>query len=245
MRPLMRNEIVQIASRPLRAIRSGRFWLSPVVARLSPRHGMMMDSYRHEEEGRYAEALETWTALKRPVSSKDQAFRHTLRAARLEQKAGHYAEAVASFSMLHALNPGDQRVARGLESASLRAARLAQSEGRWLEACRMWAAFGRATARREKCRRNLRDCARYVAQSADSAQKIMDAIEAWGLLRAIDPESREARHGLEWCHVSLARAAERDGDEAAARRCWNALLEVAPGDRRALDGLERLGAAAR
>ena len=52
-----REFIVSIAGKPLRALRSGRFPLSPVVARISPRTGAMMDSYRLEEQGRFDESL--------------------------------------------------------------------------------------------------------------------------------------------------------------------------------------------
>jgi len=240
MPPLMRTEIAQFAAKPLRAILGGRFWLSPVVSRLSPHYGVMIISYHHEQAGRYDEALEAWACLKARSRSREQAFQHTLRSARLEYKAGRYADSVKDYGVLHALNPGDEQVARGLESAALRAAREAQTQGRWLDACRMWAEFGRVTAKREKCRRNLRDCARYVSQSADTTQNILDSVEAWGLLRTIDPDSREARQGLEWCHVNLARAAERNGDAAAARKHWIALLEILPGDRRAQEALDRL-----
>jgi len=236
----MRNQLAQIAAKPLRAIRSGRFPLSPVVARLSPRYGKVMASYRYEEEGRYDEALEAWSGLKGQHSSREGAFHHTLRSARLAHKAEHYGDAVKDFSVLYALSPGDVRVARGLEGAASHAARQAQSTGRWLDACRMWEIYGRVGTKPEKARRNLRECARYVAQSADTPEKTQAAIDAWGLLKLVDPDSREAQQGLEWCHVSLARAAERSGDKAAARKHWNALLELVPGDRRGLDGLERL-----
>ncbi len=174
-----------------------------------------MASYRHEEEGRFDEALAAWSELKGLHSSRDGAFNHTLRAARLAHKAELYADAVRDFSVLYALNPGDERVARGLEGAALRAARQQQSAGQWLDGCRMWAVYTRVTSKTDKAKRNLRECARYVAQSADNAEKTVQAIEAWGLLKSIDPDSREAQQGLEWCHVSLARAAER---KTATRR---------------------------
>lgn len=239
---MIRDELVSIAGKPLRAIRSGRFWLSPVVAKLSPRHGAIMASYRMEEEGRFDEALAAWATLKGTQSSRIAAFRHNLRTAKLAFKAGRLAEAVKEFSVLRALNPGDTGVTRGLESASLRAARDAQSQGRWIEAARMWSAFGQVTAKTHKAVRNLADCARYAAQSADTPEKMRDALEAWNLLKALDPESREARQGTEWCHLSLARAAEKAADAAEARKHWNAMLKLAPGDQRALDGLKRLDA---
>lgn len=236
----MRSPLVTLAAKPARAIRAGRFWLSPVVAKLSPRHGVMMNSYRLEEEGRYDEALNAWSKLKGERQSRGSAFRHTLRSAHLALKAGRYTESVRDFGVLFALNPENERVRRGLESSALRAARHAESTGQWLEAARMWSTYGRVTSQREKCIRNLRDSARYVAQSADSPSKMRDAVEAWGLLRVLDPESREARQGLQWCQLSLARAAEKASDTAAARKHWHALLELSPGDQRALDGLNRL-----
>lgn len=236
----MRNELVLLAVKPVRALRAGRFWLSPVLAGLSPRLGLMMSSYKLEEDGRFDEALAAWSKLKNMRQSRASAFRHTLRCAKLSHKAGRYADAVKDFGVLMALHPNDPRVVRGLESAALRAARHAQSSGQWLEACRMWSTFARVSEKTEKSIRNLRDCARYVAQSADGPEKMTDALEAWGLLKSLDPESREALQGQEWCRLSLARSAERAGDISAARRHWNALLELSPGDQRALDGLNRL-----
>lgn len=239
---MIRDELVSIAGKPLRAIRSGRFWLSPVVAKLSPRHGAIMTSYRMEEEGRFDEALAAWATLNGTQSSRASAFKHKLRSAKLAFKAGRLAEAVKEYGVLRALNPGDAAVTRGLESAALRAARAAQSQGHWLEAARMWAAFGHVTAKAHKAVRNLADCARYAAQSADTPQKMRDALDAWNLLKGLDPESREARQGSEWCHLSLARAAEKAQDWADARKHWNAMLKLAPGDQRALEGLRRLDA---
>ena len=211
----MRNELIMLAAKPVRALRSGRFPLSLVIALLSPRVGTMMQSYRLEDEGRFDEALEAWAKLKESRRSRASAFRHTLRSAKLSQKAERYADSVREYGVLFALNPSDERVVRGLEGAALRAARHAEQRGQWIEACRMWSTYGRVSSKTEKCIRNLRDCARYVAQSADTPAKMTDALEAWGLLRALDPDSREARQGLEWCQLSLARAAERADDIAA------------------------------
>lgn len=227
----------------MRAVRSGRFWLSPVVARLSPRHGTMMSSYRLEEQGRFDEALQAWSALDGDAQSRDAAFRHKQRRARLALKAGKFALAVHELGVLHALNPGNARIAKDLESASLRAARRAQNDANWIEACRMWSAHAHITANTDKSIRNLGLCARYVAQSADNVEKMTEALEAWGLLKALEPDSRQAKQGLEWCRLSLARAAERAGDSETARKHWNALLELSPGDPRALDGLKRSSAA--
>lgn len=240
---MMRNELFILARKPLRALRSGRFWLSPVVARLSPRHGMMMDAYRLEEEGRFDEALAFWKKLDGSGKSRSATFRIALRRARLALKAANYAEAAKEFDALFALAPDDVRVVRGLESASLRGAREAQSKGQWLEACRLWAAFGRASAEAQKCLKNLAECARYVAQSADTPEKMGGALEAWGLLKSLDQHSQEAQQGMEWCQLSLARAAERASDPVTARTHWNALLELSAGDQRALDGLKRLDSA--
>jgi tetratricopeptide (TPR) repeat protein len=240
----MRNELILFAAKPVRALRAGRFPLAPVVAGLSRRLGLIMQSYKLEEDGRFEEALATWSKLKTMRQTRASAFRHTLRCAKLAHRAGRYGDAVKDFGVLMALNPGDPRVVRGLESAALRAARHAQSAGQWLEACRMWSTFARVSDKMQKSIRNLRDCARYVAQSADGPEKMADALEAWGLLKSLDPDSREAKQGQEWCRLSLARTAERMGDAVAARRHWNALLELAPGDQRALDGLHRLDAAA-
>jgi tetratricopeptide (TPR) repeat protein len=240
---MMREQIVRLLGPPVRAMRAGRFPLSPVVARLSPRHGTMMSSYRLEEEGKFDQALDAWSMLNGSSQSRVAAFRFKLRSARLALKAGQFALAVKELSVLHALNPGDTRVAKDLENAALRAARKAQSEARWLEACRMWSAHAHVTARTDKSVRNLGLCARYVAQSADSVEKMTESLEAWGLLKALEPDSRQAKQGLEWCRLSLARAAERAGDVETARKHWNALLELSPGDQRALDGLKRLSAA--
>jgi tetratricopeptide (TPR) repeat protein len=236
---MMREQLIRLVGPSMRAMRSGRFPLSPMVARLSPRHGTMMSSYRLEEEGRFDEALEAWGRLNGEVQSRQKAFRYKLRAARLALKAGSFKLAVKELSVLHALDPGNARVAKDLESTALRAARHAQKEGNWIEACRMWSAHAHITARTEKSIRNLGLCARYVAQSADSVEKMTDSLEAWSLLKALDPDSRQARQGLEWCRVSLARAAERAGDKDTARKHWNALLELSPADSRALDGLKR------
>ena len=241
--PQMRNELVGLAKKPLRALRSGRFWLSPVVAQVSPRHGAMMKAYRLEEEGRFDEALAAWRSLAATRHSSAASLRFKLRQARLAMQAGEFAQSVQEFEALLQDNPDDARVQRGLESAALRGARHAQSKGHWLNACRMWAAFGRVSADIEKCVKNLGECARYVAQTADSVQKMKDALEAWSLLKSVDPHSREAQQGMEWCHLSLARAAERASEPAAAREHWETLLELSPGDQRALDGLKRLDVA--
>jgi tetratricopeptide (TPR) repeat protein len=240
MRPKMRNELATFAEKPLRALRSGRFWLSPLVARLSPRHGTMMSAYRLEEEGRYNEALDAWKELEASRRPGSEPLGQALRCARLALRAGRFAESAQRFDDLLARFPGEPKVVRGLESAGLRGAREAQSKGQWLKACRMWAAYHRGGGDMDKCVRNLGDCARYVALSADSVEKMSEALEAWGLLKYVDPYSQEAQQGMEWCHLSLARAAERIVDFTAARAHWNALLELSPGDHRALDGLKRL-----
>jgi hypothetical protein len=239
----MRNELVTIAEKPLRALRSGRFWLSPLVARLSPRHGTMMGAYRLEEEGRYDEALDAWKELERKRRAGSEPLARALRCARLALRAGRFAEASERFDELLSRFPNEPKVLRGLESAGLRGAREAQSKGQWLDACRSWSAYHRGGGDIDKCLRNLGDCARYVALSADSVEKTGNALEAWGLLKSVDPYSQEAQQGMEWCRLSLARAAERNADSAAARGHWNALLELSPGDHRALDGLKRLAGA--
>lgn len=239
----MPNDLIMFAEKPLRAIRSGRFWLSPLVAKLSPSHGTMMGAYRLEEEGRFAEALEAWHGLESQRLIGASSPKRAMRCARLALRAGRYPEAVKRFDEMLARQPDDKQVLRGLESAALRGAREAQSKGLWLEACGMWAAYHRAGGDIDKCMRNLLDCARYVAQSADSIEKMNDALDAWGILKSIDPYSQEAQQGMEWCRLTLARAAERSSDFAAARMHWNALLELSPDDHRALDGLRRLAAA--
>jgi len=242
MRPKMRNDLTTLAIKPARALRSGRFWLAPVIGRLSPRHGSMMEAFRLEEEGRFVEAFAIWKKLEGPRIGSGSRSR-SLRLARLALRAGDYAESVKRFDALLVRYPGDPHILRGLENASLRGARDVQSKGQWLEACRMWAAYHRAGGDTEKSFRNLGDCARYVAQSADSIDKLGGALEAWGLLKSVDQYSDEAQQGMEWCRLSLARASERAGDTAAARTHWNALLELSPGDQRAQDGLKRLSAA--
>jgi tetratricopeptide (TPR) repeat protein len=237
---MMTADLVLLARRPLRALRAGRFWLSPFVARLSPQHGTMMRTYRLEEEGRFAEALATWKSLDTSGKSQTVGYAMALRRANLALKAKQWSEAVEGFEKLLARDPNDARASRGLESAALRGARDAQSKGDWLEACKMWVVFGRATSNTEKCLKNLKDCARYAAQSADNGQGLADALQAWQLLKSVDPHSREAQMGAEWCHLSLARLAERASDTAGARAHWNSLLEISPGDQRALDGLARL-----
>lgn len=238
-----REFIVSIAGKPLRALRSGRFPLSPMVARISPRTGAMMDSYRLEEQGQFGEALAVWKTLKGTQTSRASAYTYGLRVAKLALKAGMLAEAVKEYRVLRALDPNDQRAVRGLESATMRAARSAQTLGHWLEAARMWSAFGEVSADKRKAVRNLTECARYVAQSANTAEKMNDALETWGLLKALDPDLREARQGMVWCRLSLARTAERAKDWTAARQHWNAMLQISPGDPRALDGLRRADAA--
>ncbi|HWA92667.1 MAG TPA: hypothetical protein VG889_21725 [Rhizomicrobium sp.] len=240
---MMREQLIRLVRPSVRAVRSGRFPFAPVVARLSPRAGTVMSSYRLEEEGKFDEALEAWSSLNGTSQSRGSAFRYKLRGARLALKAGQLATAVKELSVLHALNPNDARVAKDLEMAALRAARKAQNEAKWLEACRMWSAHAHVTAKTDKSVRNLGLCARYVAQSADNVEKMTDSLEAWGLLKALEPDSRQARQGQEWCRLSLARAAERAGDVETARKHWNALLELSPADQRALDGLKRLSAA--
>jgi tetratricopeptide (TPR) repeat protein len=242
MRPEMANDLLAFAAGPARAIRSGRFWLAPVIARVSPRHGKMMNAYRLEEEGRFGEAFAEWKKLEGPRMGSGSLSR-SLRLGRLALRTGNYAESVARFDALLIRHPGDERVLRGLENAALRGARDAQGKGHWLEACRMWAAYHRAGGDVEKGVRNLGDCARYVAQSADSIEKLDGALEAWALLKSVDPYSDEAQQGMEWCRLSLARASERAGDMSGARKHWNALLELSPGDHRAQDGLRRLSAA--
>jgi len=242
MRPKMANDLIALAAGPVRAFRSGRFWLSPVVAALSPRSAAIMGAYRLEEEGRFPEAFEAWKKIEGPRIGSGSMSR-SLRLGRLALRAGDYAESVKRFDALLVRHPGDQRVLRGLENAALRGARDAQGRGQWLDACRMWAAYHRAGGDMEKSVRNLGDCARYVAQSADSVEKLNGALEAWALLKSVDPYSDEAQQGMEWCRLSLARASERAGDMAGARMHWNALLELSPGDQRAQDGLRRLSAA--
>jgi tetratricopeptide (TPR) repeat protein len=236
----MRNEFISLADKPLRALRSGRFWLSPLIARLSPRHGAMMGAFRLEEEGRFSDALEEWKRYESHRRFGSEPLGVSLRCARLALRAEKYGESVSRFEVLLSRHPGDQRVLRGLENAGLRGARDAQSKGQWLQACRMWAAYHRAGGDFDKSVRNLGDCARYVAQSADSIEKLNDALEAWTLLKSVDPYSQEAQQGMEWCHLSLARAGERASDLNAARRHWKALLELSPDDHRAVDGLKRL-----
>lgn len=243
MPPKMRNDLIMFAEKPLKALRSGRFWLSPLVAKLSPSHGTMMGAYRLEEEGRFAEALDAWKGLESKGFVGPSSPRRALRCARLALRAGRYGEALRRFETVLARHPDEKQALRGLENAGLRGAREAQSRGQWLAACRMWAAYHRAGGDLDKCLRNLIDCARYVAQSADSIEKMNDALEAWGILKSIDPYSQEAQQGMEWCRLSLARAAERSSDFATARQHWNALLELSPNDHRALDGLRRLEAA--
>jgi len=240
---VMSSDFVLFARKPLRALRSGRFWLSPLVAKLSPEGGTMMHTYRLEEEGRFAEALAAWKTLDPTGRSEAARFRIVLRRARLALQAKQWNEAIEDFERLLAEHPTDQRVSKGLESASLRGARDAQSKGDWLEACRMWVVFGRATSDTDKCLKNLRECARYVAQSADNADMMADALQAWQLLKSVDSYSREAQMGAEWCHLSLARMAEQASDTEKARAHWNALLELSPGDQRALDGLARVDSA--
>lgn len=241
----MSTDIVLFARKPLRALRSGRFWLSPLVARLSPEGGITMRTYRLEEEGRFAEALAAWKTLDPNGRAPAAQFRIVLRRARLALQAKHWNEAIADYEKLLAEHPADQRLSRGLESAALRGARDAQSRGDWLDACRMWVVFGRATSDTDKCLKNLRECARYVAQSADNDTMMADALQAWQLLKSVDPFSREAQMGMEWCHLSLARMAERASDFEKAKIHWNALLELSPGDQRALDGLARLDSGAK
>jgi tetratricopeptide (TPR) repeat protein len=239
----MRNELVTFAEKPLRALRSGRFWLSPVVARLSPRHGVMMAAYRLEEEGRFSEALDAWKGIEIKGHLRAESLARALRCARLALRAERYSESVSRFEDLLTRYPGEPQLLRGLENAALRGARDAQARGRWVDACRMWGAYHRAGGDFDKCVRNLGDCARYVAQSADSVEKMGEALEAWRLLKSADPYSQEAQQGMEWCRVSLARAAERSSNFVAARAHWKALLELSPDDHRALDGLRRLDSA--
>jgi len=239
----MRNELVLLAEKPLRALRSGRFWLSPLVAKFSPRRGVIMRAYRLEEEGRFDEALDAWKGLESQERFGADSSPHALRCARLALRAERYSESVKRFEDILSRRPGEPQVLRGLENASLRGARDAQSKGQWLDACRMWGAYHRAGGDIEKCVRNLGDCARYVAQSADSVEKMGEALEAWRLLKSTDPYSQEAQQGLEWCHLSLARAAERSSDFAVARTHWNALLELSPDDQRAIDAFRRLNMA--
>ena len=139
MRPVMRQDLVAFAAKPVRALRSGRFWLSPLVARLSPRHGAMMGAYRLEEEGKFVEAFAVWKKIEGPRVGSGPMSR-ALRLGRLALRAGDYNESVKRFDALLLRFPGDQRVLRGLENAALRGARDAQSKGQWLTACRMWAA---------------------------------------------------------------------------------------------------------
>lgn len=237
----MRNELITFADKPLRALRSGRFWLSPLVARISPRHGRMMGAFRLEEEGRFDEALNEWKRIEANRRAGAEPLNVSLRCARLALRAEKYTEAVSRFEALLARFPGNPAVRRGLENAGLRGARDAQGKGQWFQACRMWAAYHRAGGDFDKTLRNLGDCARYVAQSADSIEKLKDALEAWNLLKSVDSYSQEAQQGMEWCHLSLARAAERSSDRETAIRHWNALLELSPDDHRALDGLKRAG----
>jgi tetratricopeptide (TPR) repeat protein len=237
---IMTSDFALLARKPLQALRSGRFWLSPLLARLSPQSATVMRTYRLQEEGRFAEALAAWKTL--DLSDKPQLIRYLmgLRRARLALQAKRWNEAIEEFEKLAVQHPTDQRISKGLESAALRGARDAQSKGDWLEACKMWVVFGRASSDTDKCLKNLRDCARYVAQSADNAEMMADAVQAWQLLKTVDPFSREAQMGIEWALLSLARMAERESDMEKARVHWHALLEVSPGDQRALDGLARL-----
>ena len=237
---MMRDDLAFLAQKPLRALRSGRVWLSPLVIRLSPWRTAIMEARRLEDEGRFDEALAAWKRLGSVKKARAAVFRLTLRRARQAMQRENWVEAVKDFGALFALDPHDIRASRGLESAALRGARHAQANGQWIEACRMWAIFGRASPDVVKCVRNLGDCARYVAQSADNVEKMADALEGWRLLKSVDRQSHEAQQGMEWCHLSLARAAERASDHATARNHWNALLELSPGDQRALDGLRRL-----
>src|ERR1700754_3483879 len=105
-----REFLISVAGKPLRALRAGRFPLSPVVAKISPRHGTIMESYRLEEEGRFDEAFAVWTTLKGTHTSRDAAYKYNLRAAKLAFKAGKLAEAVKDYSVLRALDPNDARV---------------------------------------------------------------------------------------------------------------------------------------
>lgn len=149
----MSTDIVLFARKPLRALRSGRFWFSPLVAKLSPEGGTMMRTYRLEEEGRFAEALAAWKTLDPNGRTPAAQFRIILRRARLALQAKRWNEAIEDFERLLAEHPTDQRVSKGLESAALRGARDAQSRGDWLEACRMWVVFGRATSDTENVSR--------------------------------------------------------------------------------------------
>jgi tetratricopeptide (TPR) repeat protein len=239
----MPADLALLAKKPLRALRSSRFWFSPLVARLSPERAAMMRTYWLEEEGRFSEALAAWKLLDTSGKSRTARFGMALRRGRLALKAKQWNEAVEEFERLLAQEPTDERASKGLESAALRGARDAQSKGDWLEACKMWVVFGRASSNHEKCLKNLTDCARYVAQSADNADRMADAVQGWQLLKSVDPHSREVQMGLEWCHLSLARMAERASDAARAKVHWHALLELSPGDQRALDGLARLESA--
>jgi tetratricopeptide (TPR) repeat protein len=236
----MASDFVLLAKKPLRALRSGRFWFSPLIARLSPESAAVMQTYRLEEQGRFEEALAAWKQLDVAGKPPPVRYRMMLRRARLALQAKRWNEAIEEFEKLAAQDPADERASKGLESAALRGARDSQHNGEWLEACRMWVVFGRASSDTDKCLKNLRECARYVAQSADNADKMADALQAWQLLRSVDPTSREAQMGIEWCHLSLARFAERAQDMDGARAQWRALLEISPGDQRALDGLARL-----
>jgi tetratricopeptide (TPR) repeat protein len=236
----MRNALITFAEPSLRALRSGRFRFSSLVARLSPQHGAMMKAYRLEEEGRYEEALAIWKGIEAKRRFGSEPRGRAVRCARLAARAGRFDEALERMENLFARYPNDPAVLKGLESVGLRGARQAQAEGKWLLACRMWAAFHRATGDDAKCIRNLAECARYVAQSADSVEKMQDALTAWTLLKEVDPYSQEAKKGLEWCYLSLARASERSSDFDGARKHWNALLALCPDDQRALDGLRRI-----
>jgi tetratricopeptide (TPR) repeat protein len=239
----MTSDLVHLARKPLRVLFSGRFWLSPLVAKVSPEGATMMRTYQLEEEGQFAEALAAWKTL--DTNGKPRVARYwiVLLRGRLALRAKQWNEAIEDFERLLAEDSTDQRASKGLESAALRGARDAQSKGDWLEACKMWVVFGRASSDTEKCLKNLRECARYVAQSADNADMMADALQAWQLLKFVDPYSREAQMGAEWCHLSLARMAERVSDTEKAKAHWNALLEISPADQRAIDGLARLDSA--
>ncbi len=239
----MTTDLIHLARKPLRALFRGRFWLSPLVAKVSPDGATMMRTFRLEEDGQFTEALAAWKTLATNGKPRAAIYWIVLRRGQLALRAKQWNEAIEDFERLLAEDPTDQRASKGLESAALRGARDAQSKGDWLEACKMWVVFGRASADTEKCLKNLRECARYVAQSADNADMMADALQAWQLLKFVDPLSREAQMGAEWCHLSLARMAERESNMERAKAHWNALLEISPGDQRALDGLARLGPA--
>ncbi|MEI9929108.1 MAG: hypothetical protein WDM89_00715 [Rhizomicrobium sp.] len=89
----MTSDFVLRAAKPIRALRSGRFWLSPLIAKLSPHHGAMMDAYRLEEEGRFEEAFAAWKKLEGPRIGSGPISR-ALRLGRLALRAGDYTESV-------------------------------------------------------------------------------------------------------------------------------------------------------